>query len=241
MRHKVLRNLIFTGLLVAMGIVLTYVIVFAYPPGQVNLKVGIGWVPLILISIFFGPFYGLLAGVAQDTLGYFMFGTANGPYYFGFTVNAMIVGVLPWLVLLIKSKKAKIFLYLNYALAGLVLLGSIYLIVDIHVFLAHTTMTVGWSYVILSLSIVASVIFGVFVFTKRKLEARAQQIIFMVVAVMVVTSLILTPVWLHNMYNLPYWSQLPLRIAKLPLEVFVYSLLVIELDNRFGKEILKLK
>lgn len=241
MRNERFRHLIFSGLLVSIGIVLSYVIVFAYPPGQVHIKIGIGWLPLMLISMFFGPGVGVISGVAQDVLGYFVFGTGTGPYFFGFTFNAMIVGFLPWVIIRIKTKKINLFLYLNYVLLLIILAASVYLLLDINQMASHTSISITWDYIILILNVLAALAMGVFVFVKRSLESRAQQIIFFVTILMILVSIVLTPVWLNIMYKLPYLPQLPLRIVKLPLEVFVYSVLLIEFDKRFGKMIKQTK
>lgn len=102
MKNK-LHRLIFIGLLIAIGILLSQLLSFSYPPRTTIIKFGIGYVPLIIISILYGPKYGFVSAVLQDILGFFLFGNVN--FYFGFTLNAVLYGIVPSLIFMIKKEK----------------------------------------------------------------------------------------------------------------------------------------
>ena len=50
MKNKNLQKIIFTGLMVAIGIVLSTVVSISYPPNSTIIRFGIGYLPLIIVS-----------------------------------------------------------------------------------------------------------------------------------------------------------------------------------------------
>jgi len=228
--NKRLRNVIFTGLLVAIGILLSQLLSFSYPPSSTIIKFGIGFVPLILVSIFFGPVFGLFAAVAQDVLGWAMLGTSQGVFYFGFTFNAILYGVLPGLIYRLgKKAKGRIFFFLNILFdVALIGVGSYYLfhIEDIS---GNTSFLPVYRYVLVALAIVSALVLlfiSIWNDKKNKQNNLFHLIFFIVTWMYVLVSVVLTPVWIYDMYAVPILAMIPLRIVKMPLEVLIYTVIL---------------
>lgn len=241
MRNQKLRNIIFAGLLVGIGIVLSSILSISYPPNSTIIRFGIGYLPLILISIMLGPKMGLYSAIIQDVLGYFVyiwvFGAPSGPFYLGFTLNSILYGVLPGLVYSIHWKEKPLFKYINYGLLGfMIALGiwGFFNVADIvstiesnlsagtefsPVFV-YSMLIIGW------LGLVATLVFIIF---HRKEDDQIHRILFSVIVLQIVVGLILTPFWVSNLYGIPFWPQLPIRVIKTPIEIFIYSILLIRI------------
>ena len=227
------QKLIFTGLLITIGIVLSQFLSIPLPPSQTTFKVGIGYLPLMLISILFGPIFGLFSGVIQDLIGYFLWGTQTGPFHFGFVLNAILFGVLPWFLFRVNLFKEKTYKIINIVIAVIFLGISIYLLFDIDL-ISDRIKNVDHllAYILVSTSIFATILIGGFVFFMKPLKDN-HHLIFIVTVMLIITSVLLTPIWVKQLYGLPYWIQLPPRIIKLPFEAIIYSVLLIRIHSLF--------
>ena len=96
---KKTRVLVFLSLLVAMDIVLTHMV----PVIQLDtIRVSFGFVPHSFTSMLFGPWIGGVGGVLGDVLG--MIIAPKGPYFPGFTLSALLSGIIYGLFLYRKPK-----------------------------------------------------------------------------------------------------------------------------------------
>lgn len=227
------QKLIFTGLLITIGIILSQFLSIPIPPSQTTFKVGIGYLPLMFISLMFGPFYGMFAGIIQDLIGYFLWGTQTGPFHFGFVLNAILFGVLPWFFFQINLFKQKTYKVINIVFAIIVLGVSLYLLTDIHLVsdrIRNVSNTLA--YVLVASSIFATLVIGGFIIYMKPIKQN-HHLIFIVVIMLVITSVFLTPIWVKQLYGLPYWIQLPPRIIKLPFEAIIYSILLIRVHGLY--------
>lgn len=104
-RNPEFVKLPFTALLIAVSIVLNYFLGTYISIGGLTLvKIGFQSVPVMICSLVCGPFYGAICGFASDFIPAIAFPV--GPYFPGFTIDAIFFGVLPSLVLKhIKNKK----------------------------------------------------------------------------------------------------------------------------------------
>lgn len=245
MKNVQLRHVIFAALLVAIGIVLTSVLSISYPPNSTIIRFGIGYLPLILISIVLGPKIGFSAAIIQDLLGYFVYfwihGYTSGPFYLGFTLNSVLYGVLPGLIYHLKIRRFDIFKYVNFTLL-LVMFGlgvwgffNIQEIISLIESRVSSEMQFDPWVIYLMLAIGEIGILGTlaFLFYKRNASDAAHRIIFITIVLQVLVTLILTPLWVTNLYHIPFWPQLPLRIIKTPVEIFIYAVLVIRIVKAF--------
>ncbi|MBN2540254.1 MAG: folate family ECF transporter S component [Bacilli bacterium] len=229
MRNQHLRNLIFTGLMVAIGIILNQFVSIYYPPSTTIIKFGIGYLPIILVGLLFGPIYGVLSAVAFDLIGYAIWGVNTGPFYFGFTFNAMLYGFVPGLIAKIKTSKLPIFSTINIVFTGILVVTSVFVLFNIDSISTNINFTNTMRYIIGSIALVVSLLLLAFVIWKRKESEENHRLIFSFLLVHIATTIFLTPLWVSNLYGIPYTPQLPLRIAKFPVEAFIYIVLLIQL------------
>lgn len=225
-----LRNLIFTGLLVSIGILLSQLFSFYYPPSTSIIKFGIGYVPLIIISILFGPQVGIFAGVTQDIIGYFLLGSQRGVFYFGFTFNAILYGMVPGLIMKLKNiVKPSLFFIINTGLMSAFSIIAVIYLFDIDSLTSNLTFTPAARYILTILAILSCltlILLSVLQYHKHKSESDIHFIFFVVLILYIITSLILTPLWLLDLYSIPFWVQIPLRVIKMPIEVLIYTLIL---------------
>ncbi|MCX6085903.1 MAG: folate family ECF transporter S component [Caldiserica bacterium] len=76
------------GMLVAIGVVLSFVKIVLSPV----LEISFSFLPLAAGGLLYGPVVGGIMGILTDVLGYFI--RPNGPFFPGFTLSALISGVL---------------------------------------------------------------------------------------------------------------------------------------------------
>lgn len=225
-----LRNIIFTGLLIAISVILNQLLSFYYPPSTSIIKFGIGFVPIIFVSIVFGPKYGVFAGAAADIIGWLLLGAARGAFYFGFTFNAMLYGLVPALLLsFTKKANPPVFFTVNIAIVSVFTLISVLYIFDINAISANTSFTSVYRYVFISIALLSSAILIAIStnhFRNHKTENEFQKVFFIVLVLYLVTSLLLTPIYIQDLYGVSIWAQLPLRIIKMPVEVLLYTVIV---------------
>ncbi|MFA7076065.1 MAG: folate family ECF transporter S component [Candidatus Izemoplasmatales bacterium] len=246
MKDKSLQRLIFSALMVAIGIVLSNFVSISYPPNSTIIRFGIGYLPLIIVSIILGPKIGFVSAIIQDVLGYFVYmmiyGFASGPFFPGFTLNSILYGVLPGLIYNLKINKKNLFLYLNFAFLTVILALGIWGLIEIDfiIDLIKNKLSVDMSfkpwiiYFMIGLGIIGILSGYVFLFFKRNEDDKSQRLIFIIIILQILVTLILTPLWVTILYSsATFLPQLPLRIIKTPLEVFVYSVLLLRLIKVF--------
>lgn len=86
---SVTRNVVFCGLMAALAIVLGMVASITIGP---YIKIGFSGLPNRMVEFLFGPVAGCLFGGALDILKYLV--KPDGPFFFGFTFNAMLAGII---------------------------------------------------------------------------------------------------------------------------------------------------
>ena len=95
---KTTRTFVFMGLLISMEIVLTRFFSVQTP----ILRIGFGFIPIVLSSIMFGPVLGGVTAAFSDILGMMLF--PQGVYFPGFTLSAFLSGLIYGLLLYKKTK-----------------------------------------------------------------------------------------------------------------------------------------
>lgn len=245
MKNKNLQKLIFAGLMVAIGIVLSSVVSISYPPNSTIIRFGIGYLPLIILSIVLGPKIGFSSAIIQDVLGYFVyiwvFGVPSGPFFPGFTFNSILYGVVPGVLYNLKTNKNNMFTILNFALLLVLLSLGIWGLFNINeiINIIENRLNEGMSfepwvvYLMIILGEIGIVFTLLFLYKKRHEDDKAQRIIFSVIILQLLVTLVLTPLWVTILYAIPFGPQLPLRIIKTPIEIFIYSVLLIRLIKIF--------
>lgn len=83
------KNIVLCGLMAALAIVLGTIASIEIGP---YIKIGFSGIPNRIIEFLFGPVVGALFGAALDILKYII--KPNGPFFFGFTFNVMVSGII---------------------------------------------------------------------------------------------------------------------------------------------------
>ena len=86
---KVTQNLVICGLMAALAVVLSYVASIDFGP---YIRIGFSGIPNRMIEFLFGPIVGSIFGGTLDVLKYLI--KPNGPFFFGFTFDAMFASVI---------------------------------------------------------------------------------------------------------------------------------------------------
>jgi ECF transporter S component (folate family) len=213
----------FIALSVALQFFSLMIPLFGFP----SMRIGFSQLPLMVIGVLFGPSWAFLSGIVQDFLGLIV--TPTGFPFFGFTLNKIIIGLIPALLF---SKKIKwtpkvayivsqgiLLSFLLGALAYLWLTPSIVTNGDI----IEITMTIKLVFSTGSILLIGAMMFFLNLLTKKykKYENDFSISIWAmsVVLVEVVVQLILTPLWLAIMYDIPIWISFLLRVVKATIMV----------------------
>ncbi len=85
----VTKNVVLCGLMAALAIALSMVASIEAGP---YIKIGFSGIPNRIVECLFGPVTGCLFGGALDILKYML--KPTGPFFFGFTFNVMLAGMI---------------------------------------------------------------------------------------------------------------------------------------------------
>ena len=85
----VTKNLVLCGLMAAIAIVLSMVASISIGP---HVKIGFSGIPNRIVEFLFGPVVGCIFGGALDLLKFMI--KPDGPFFFGFTFNVMLAGLI---------------------------------------------------------------------------------------------------------------------------------------------------
>ena len=88
MRSERTKKIVFTALMVALQVVLERVLAI----NTATVKIGFGFLPLVITAILYGPAYAAVGGALADIIGALVF--PAGAYFPGFTVTAALVGMV---------------------------------------------------------------------------------------------------------------------------------------------------
>jgi ECF transporter S component (folate family) len=98
-RNIEIRRLAYSAIMISLSVVLTRFASFYF----VGMRIGFGSIPIVFASVICGPFWGMLVGASSDLLGALLFPV--GPYFPGYTIDAALQGLIPYLVLkLLKGR-----------------------------------------------------------------------------------------------------------------------------------------
>lgn len=86
---KVTKNMVFCAFMAALAVVLSYVATIEVGP---YIRIGFSGIPNRIVEFLFGPVIGSIFGGMLDVLKYLL--KPSGPFFFGFTFDAMLSGVI---------------------------------------------------------------------------------------------------------------------------------------------------
>ncbi len=97
---KDLKSLVSVAIMGSLSIVLRYIATINIGP---YIRIGFSGVPHRAVELLFGPVMGSVFGGVMDVVNYFLH--PMGPFFFGFTLNAILVGVIYGVLLYKKPVK----------------------------------------------------------------------------------------------------------------------------------------
>lgn len=98
MKKTSFRTVTYLAFLIALQIVLSRFLSIATP----IMKISLGFVPVAIAGMLFGPLYGGMVAAVADFLGAILF--PIGPYFPGFTLTAFLTGAIYGVFLYQKEK-----------------------------------------------------------------------------------------------------------------------------------------
>lgn len=216
-----LRAITFTALMVMLSVVLSIfslmIPMFGYP----SMKIGLSQLPLMMVGLFYGPSWAFVAGLVEDVLE--LLTASIGFPFFGFTLNKILIAMLPALWMLIPKSKIKEFKYLPHAMmAGFWALAMIFVAtineVKIGKDIVQINMQTKIGIFLMSTVLVGFMIFMLNVITKqyqrKTYRFSLTDWVVIILLVELVVNLILTPIWLQTMYGIPFLLNVAPRLVK---------------------------
>ena len=228
------------ALLLAMNVVLTIASNYAYVVPFVGSLLRItGDVTIILVSVFYGPFFGVLVGFTANNLG---FALSGGIFFAGFLLNACLIGFIPGLLIHLFNKKIGIkphfLIVTNVAIYLLLMAGWIFQIVQINFWnsFIHELFTSAnllsslsvefQGIIILLMGTIGASIFSAFSFFHFYSNKKNTDVLkFTIVCVLLFSplSLLATPFYFQILLGIPFLISLLPHIILLPIEIFLGS------------------
>ena len=209
-----IKRMSYSALFIALSVILTRFLSF-----EVGFfRVGFGSLPIIISSIVCGPIYGAITGIGADVIGAIFF--PKGPYFYGYTIDAMIQGILPFLVLkAFKGRYKASFIYSSLVALG-ILTYVIFFVLNVEVYSNKSLgikfeITNVLKFVIPSLVVLYFIIFllvSYFFHRQKKIHIFSREeryFSFFDVSLIRMTntlfiSMTLLSVWDNMMFNIPY-------------------------------------
>lgn len=238
-----LRTLTTIAMLIAIGIVLAEIVQISYPPQSPTfIRFSLGYLTIILVGILFGPVYGTIAGAIQDVLGFYVatllsgvlpWVSAPGAFFIGYTLNAMLYGLLPGLLFRKTfANEERVYAVLSWILSIAMLVGSVVFLFRIDLIRA-SYLGLPEKTAIAVISVIVALMMNVIMFLlgkKPKASRPPFKLLFSLTGLYIVTSLILTPIWIVYFYlgyfstvtYVSFWVLLPIRIVKMPMDILLY-------------------
>ena len=234
-----IKTIVTVSLFVTLSLVLSlfsWVIpLFGFP----SLKVGLSQLPIMLVGFIFGPSWGLIAGLVEDMLE-LLTGTIAFPF-FGFTLNKILVGVIPGLTYrFVRSNNSFTKQLPNILISIISISALIYVfstqrisLPDGDIFITLQMKLVISAFILL---LVSTLIIGLKIVTKKNDKAYVLNWVIGVILVEMLVQLTLTPLWLDIMYEIPFIISVSVRIIKSVLMIIVNTVIghvLLRLIGRF--------
>lgn len=181
---------------------------FGFP----SLKVGFGQLPIMVLGILLNPAYAFFVGIVKDVVGLII--APSGPPYLGFTLNTVLVGVIPaycyhFLKDVPYQQLRKV---VALAMIGLCSLSA-FMIVNPQL-LGIASFKIAWEIK----TVLILLLLGIVVFLLRLVQTK-KDVLFLIYAlsvflVEVLVNFISTPIYLKIMYQIPVWGSIMARLFK---------------------------
>lgn len=187
--------------------------------GFSSLRIGLSQLALMIMGIVLGPSWAFVGGLVEDFLEILF--VPSGFPFFGFTLNKVLVALIPALIFSAKNKlNPKHHTWIINALMILITvcsLGYIWTVQDT----GATLVLNVWVRISASVACCICVGFMLFVTNYLTRKYKDEQQIYpiakwalAVLLVEIIVQFLLTPVWLQAMYGIPWIMSISIRIFK---------------------------
>jgi riboflavin transporter len=211
------RKITLAAMLTAVAIVLTRFVSIIIPlGGYPSLSIDLGSVPILLSGIVLGPIFGGIVGFTSDIIGFYT-NSRGGIFHAGFTINSILTGVIPGLIFLFLKNK-------NLKLAKIIIISSLYILGTYYFLVVRSSDSTAIKLIsnILLFMVTSSII----VFDYKIKNKQLKLVVFTVLIVEVFVYIALTPIWLYQLYELPYFVSVLSRVFRAILLVPIKTTLI---------------
>lgn len=214
------KKITIVTMLVVLSIVLQFFSIMVPLFGFPSLRLDFLHIPLMFIGVLFGPGWALIGGVIQDAIGLIV--TPTGFPFFGFTLNKVLMGVIPGFLFLNAKHVAKRNINpIVYGLLLLFLVGSLMHLwstndIVIEGNIIHITTLIKVALSLFNIVLVVGLIFLMSWLQKRYHPLGGLLSLWTIATLLVEVSitLVFTPTWLYAMYKIPVMLSFLVRVIK---------------------------
>ena len=223
-----LKTLVMVSFLVGISVVLALlswmIPLFGFP----SLKIGFSQIPLMFIGFVFGPFWGFLGGLLADILE-LLTGTIAFPF-FGFTLNKVLVGFIPGLVVsIVKTDDRYTRMWPTIAIILISMLAMFYVFSTNQVKVDENVITVGLEIKLILSALIIFMMSGLLISLNIILRHQKNHYAFLwilaLILVEMIVQLMLTPFWLDVMYGIPFIVSVSVRLIKAVVMIVINTMI----------------
>ena len=213
-----LRTMIVVSLMSLLSMVLAVYSLMIPLFGFPSLKFGFSQLPIMITGALFGPWWGMVGGVLEDLLE-LASGTISTPYL-GFTLNKALIGIIPGLVFILANKQPKkMKTYITTFVGILYSCSIIFILTTDSVTAAQVTYMLSWPIKAILIALTLAILPLSYLIMKllkfKDVDQRNLQAwLLSVIMIEILVNVILTPIWLENMYGIPFVVQVVIRSVK---------------------------
>lgn len=223
------KSITMMALFSAISIIATRFLSFMIPLGGFpTLSIGFGGIPIMLSGILFGPISGAITGLVSDLAG-FLINDRGGVYHVGFTINSVLTGFIPGIIVWMIKKgaiKNAVIAAINYILLfGATAIGVYYIFTNQSI--AHNEFV---SWLLASLLFIICVALIIVMLRFRKKEQMKKQLNVLILCVLLVELLVyvgLTPIWVASLYGIPTMVSIISRVLRMVLLIPIKVVLLV--------------
>lgn len=232
-----IKRISYAAFFVVLGVIFSRLSVYLPVAGAPIARLGLASIPIIISSILLGPLYGGVVGGLSDLIGALAFPV--GPYFFGFTLDSALLGVLPALILFL-SKKGKAFVPIIYAFlcfASFLALTLFLSFFDRVKIAGNLVLNFNLISKILVISLYALLLllstYLSFHFSKKERGDKVFLYITMVLANEILISTFLAGFWKYQLYGVSYLVNIGTSAILLLFNLPIKTILVFSIQKAF--------
>lgn len=206
------------------------------------LRLDIVAIPIILSGLILGKWYGMGVGIIIDIINFLLYG--QGAYHIGFTINNALIGLFSGMIPLFFQQKnfpfVKKTLIITSTLLILITIGILYSLDRLSLGGETVALTLEVRIAIISLIIVMSLLtIGFMYLTLRdyKYELKDMYTVsIMIILIEFFVVIILTPLWIQDLFGQPYIIGFLARIIRGSLLIPFKIIIVLAIINVIKKQ-----